>query len=70
MAKKKLIDYDKNATAVAKVASEGVEYEPSGIKSPECEEGEMMIIKPELHHPEIKGLRRAICSSTGWRGWV
>lgn len=32
--------------------------------------GEMMILRPEQVHPELKELRRANCNICKWRGWV
>lgn len=32
--------------------------------------GEMFWVKPYKNHPELKGLKRAICIYCGWRGWM
>ena len=40
-----------------------------GCSDPRCE-GEMMILQPDEHHPELRQLRRALCSKCKWRGWV
>ena len=43
--------------------------EPSGVGCTEGD-GEMMIVLPEQIHPELPPLRRAICDTCGWMGWV
>ena len=42
---------------------------PQSVKRIKCK-GEMMIIQPEEKHPELDGLKRAICNKCAWRGWV
>lgn len=32
-------------------------------------DGEMGYVRPEDKHPELQGLKRAICMRCGWRGW-
>ncbi len=42
----------------------------SGVGCPEVNcVGEMMYVEPPQFHPELEGLRRAICGECGWRGW-
>jgi len=36
---------------------------------PKCS-GEMMIKQPEVNHPEMPQLKRAVCGKCSWRGWV
>jgi len=43
----------------------------SGVACTELKcKGEMMIQMPQVNHPELDGLRRAVCGKCGWRGWV
>ena len=40
-----------------------------GCDEKDCE-GEMMVLKPDEHHPELRQLRRSLCGTCKWRGWV
>ena len=43
----------------------------SGVACSEVNcKGEMLIKAPEIKHPEIPTLKRAVCGKCGWRGWV
>lgn len=68
MTKKKLKKYNENIDVKLPEKKEPIS---SGVA---CDEkncpGEMMIQVPEVWHPQLKELRRAVCSDCGWKGWV
>ena len=61
-----LKSYDENQQSKTFV----VAPKPSGVACAEKDcPGEMMIVQPEINHPELD-LKRAVCNICFWKGWV